>query len=124
MEQKNVKQAKKFVEQIACIKDPAIFLGVARLLKVKTLKDEKDENGKFLVRDFGEVLDDVISSYVEMPRQRRRELLSILKKANSAPDVIGESDVPTSDASGATNPTSEVNTNADRTEDSEESVSD
>lgn len=87
----------KFVEELSNIKDPSIFLGLARVLKVEFVKVEKEET---ISRDFCEICADVIESYANSDRRRKRELLKILRQANQE----GDSD-------------------ADRTEDTETSVS-
>ena len=67
----------RFVMELGRIKDPEIFLGVARVLKVQLVEDEKP-------RDFGELCADAIESYATSNRKRKRELLKILREANSA----------------------------------------
>ena len=52
------------------------FLGVARILKVKVLKEDETP------RDFVEVFEDIVKGYNEASRDRRRELLKIIKTAN------------------------------------------
>ena len=61
------------------------FTGLARLLKVKLYKDEKDDEGHFIPCDFNEVLDGVLSSFDKQDRQRKREILRIVKKATTKP---------------------------------------
>jgi hypothetical protein len=90
----------KFILETMKIKEPEVFLGVARILKVPLVKDEKDENGHFAPRDFVDIYADVIEAYANADRSRKRELLKVLRKANQ-----------------------EDSTNADRTEDSKASVS-
>lgn len=67
----------RFVMELGRIKDPEIFLGVARVLKVQLMEDEKP-------RDFSELCADAIESYATSNRKRKRELLKILREANSA----------------------------------------
>lgn len=71
----------KFGEELLRIKRPEIFLGVARILKVQLLNDANEP------RDFSELFVDVIDFYAASPRKRKRELLKILREANSAPDA-------------------------------------
>ena len=52
------------------------FLGVARILKVTVLKEDESP------REFVEVFEDIVKSYNEASRDRRRELLKIIKTAN------------------------------------------
>lgn len=73
----------KFMDETSKIKDPAIFLGLARVLKVKLIKDEKDENEKPLARDFMDIYVDVVDAFARCDRRRKRELLNLLRKANA-----------------------------------------
>ena len=52
------------------------FLGVARILKVSVLREDETP------RDFVEVFEDIVKGYNEASRDRRRELLKIIKTAN------------------------------------------
>lgn len=74
----------KFLKELGNIKDPVIFLGLCPILKIQIYKEEKDENGKEIPRDFHEVLKDLMSSYDRAGRKRKRELLKILRDANKA----------------------------------------
>lgn len=67
----------RFIHELGRIKDPEVFLGVARILKVQLVKDDKP-------RDFGELCADVINFYELAPRKRKRELLKILREANTS----------------------------------------
>lgn len=82
----------KFVEEISRIKDPTVFLGVARVLKVQ-LMDDKD------ARSFEKIIEDVVESFCGAGRKRKKELLKLLRCANK-----------------------EVELDAGNTEDSEETV--
>ena len=52
------------------------FLGVARILKVNVLREDETP------RDFVGVFEDIVKGYNEASRDRRRELLKIIKTAN------------------------------------------
>jgi len=91
----------KFLEETSKIKEPEVFIGVARILKVPLLKEEKDEDGKFPPREFIDLYIDVLSSYETSSRKRKRELLKILREANKKEGKVK---------------------NADRTENPEESI--
>lgn len=67
----------RFIYELGRIKNPEVFLGVARILKVQLVQDENP-------RDFGELCADVIESYQNSNRKRKRELLKILREANNA----------------------------------------
>ena len=76
----------KFMVEISKIKQPEIFLGVVRILKVKLMEDEKTP------RDFVDVFRDCVEAYHNMGRERKKELLKILKQANKAKIEEGEAD--------------------------------
>ena len=57
------------------------FVGLAHLLKVPLLKDKE-------VREFTDVLEDVMRAYEQTNRKRRREIMQLLKAKNEvAPDA-------------------------------------
>lgn len=70
----------KFLKELSRTKSPEVFIGVAKILKVK-LVDEKDPPE---ARDFTEIFRDTMSNYSNAGRARKRELLKILRKANEA----------------------------------------
>ena len=86
----------KFIEEISKIKEPEVFLGIAKILGVDLVDAEGTERG------FEDICIDVIQNYSELNRSQKRELLSILKKSNKC---------------------KEISTDADRTENTEESDS-
>lgn len=61
------------------------FIGLARMLGVKLYKDEKDEEGHFISRPFGEVLEDIMARFNKLDRTKKREILRLLKKATTKP---------------------------------------
>lgn len=69
----------KFILEIARIKDPVVFLGVARVLKVRAVGDDKE------TKDFNELFQEVLEAFQNSSKTRQKELLSILKNANRAP---------------------------------------
>lgn len=71
-------RTKEFIRELARITEPECFIGVARILKVELM----EENGKD-PRPFGDLFEDVIKAYEVAPRKRRRELLQILREANT-----------------------------------------
>lgn len=66
----------KFATEVARIKEPEIFLGVARILGIKFQKDETP--------DFWVLLDLMLSSFEKQSKKRRKELVQILGDANRA----------------------------------------
>ena len=57
------------------------FTGLARILKVQLHEDKKDEEGHYISRDFTSVLNDVLANFDKQGRQRKREILQIVKRA-------------------------------------------
>ena len=72
----------KFATEVARIKEPEIFLGVARILGIKFQKDE--------VPDFWELLRLMLDSFEKQSKRRRRELVQILGDANRAKTIQKE----------------------------------
>ena len=66
----------KFIKEIANIKSPEVFLGVARILKVQLMED-KDTPYEFI-----KIFSDTIEAFDKANRARKEELLKILVKAN------------------------------------------
>lgn len=73
----------RFIKEISKIKDPMVFLGVARILNVEIMID-KDTS-----KDFAAVLNEIIDNYNNSDRKRRRELLKILEKSNKYKEDVG-----------------------------------
>lgn len=69
------KLSKQFLTELSNIKDPQIFMGVARILKVH-LSEGKE------VKSFDQVFSEVLENFEIAAPKRRKELYSILKKAN------------------------------------------
>ena len=72
----------KFLRELSKIKDPAVFFGTARILKVPCMVD------KDTPREFQDILKDVIDNYFAAAPSRQRELLKILKDANKCKESI------------------------------------
>lgn len=66
----------KFIEEIAKIKSPEIFLGVARILKVQLMEDKETPY------DFVKIFSDTVEAFDKADRARKKELLKILIQAN------------------------------------------
>ena len=66
----------KFIEEIAKIKSPEIFLGVARILKVQLMEDKETPY------DFVKIFSDTVEAFDKAGRARKKELLKILIQAN------------------------------------------
>ena len=60
---------------------PEELIGTARVLGVKIMSDEKDEKGKFIMRDGKEIILDMLNAYAALNRKQRRNLLRIVKAA-------------------------------------------
>lgn len=74
----------KFTTELLCTKDPAVFLGVARILKVPFMTEEGTP------KDFNGLVDDVIGAYCASPHKRKKELLKILKDANKCKENFSD----------------------------------
>lgn len=72
----------RFLQELSKCTDPVVFLGVAKILKVELLHEEKDENGVNIPRPFDEIVIDVAEAFYKIGRKRKRELLKIFKDAN------------------------------------------
>lgn len=66
----------KFIKEIANIKSPEVFLGVARILKVQLMEDKETPY------DFVKIFSDTVEAFDKADRTRKKELLKILVKAN------------------------------------------
>lgn len=77
----------KFIKEIANIKSPEVFLGVARILKVQLMEDKETPY------DFVKIFSDAIEAFDKTGRARKKELLKILIQANQYKeyDVNGNS---------------------------------
>ena len=73
----------KFLRELSKIKDPAVFFGIARILKVPCMVD------KDTPREFQDILKDVIDNYFAAAPSKQREILKILKDANECKENIG-----------------------------------
>lgn len=72
----------KFMKELANIKDPIIFLGLCPILGVKVYTEEKDEQDRPIPKGFEVLFADVMAGFDCAGRKRKKELLSILRKAN------------------------------------------
>ena len=66
----------KFIKEIANIKSPEVFLGVARILKVQLMED------KATPYDFVKIFSNTVEAFDKADRTRKKELLKILVRAN------------------------------------------
>ena len=84
----------KFIEEIAKIKSPEIFLGVARILKVQLMEDKETPY------EFTKIFSDTVEAFDKADRARKKELLKILIQANQYKecDVNGDSSKDTTEA--------------------------
>lgn len=73
---------KKFLEEVSRIKDPAVFLGIARTLKVPCFID------KDTPREFNDILEGIFDAYFAADLKRQKELLKILKDANECKENL------------------------------------
>lgn len=73
---------KRFIKELGRTKDPVVFFGVARVLKVNPMVD------KDTPKDFAAVLEEVIDAYFAAAPSRQKEVLKILKDANECKENI------------------------------------
>lgn len=71
----NKKTNKEFMELLVKL-EITEFIGVARLLNVKVLKEDNET-----ARNFVDVFSDVVDSYDKLGRSARRNLMKIMKSA-------------------------------------------
>lgn len=79
----NDKKVLEFINEISKL-EIAEFMGLAKILCISLYKEDsgKETNDADNFRDFAEVVSDMIDSFVASPRQRRRQLMKIVKYAN------------------------------------------
>ena len=66
--------------------EPLDFAGLAKLLGVQIVepnKEAKEGEQKFIPRNFTDVFEDVMKKFSGLNRTRKREILKLIKKANS-----------------------------------------
>ena len=81
-----MKLGMQLIEQISKM-EPVEFLGLARLLGVQVLEENKEateDKDKFKPRSFADVLEDVLAKYEKQNRSRKREIIKLVKKSNAA----------------------------------------
>lgn len=79
-----MKLGMQLIEQISKM-EPIEFLGLARLLGVQVLEENKEATeDKLKPRSFADVLEDVIQKYEKQNRNRKKEILKLVKKSNAA----------------------------------------
>ena len=66
---------------------PIEFAGLAKLLGISLVKEvnpeAEDIKDKYAAKDFLEVLEEVMKKFNGLSRQRKREILKLVKKSNS-----------------------------------------
>lgn len=78
----------KFMKEVGRIKDPVLFLGLARTLNVKLYTEEKDENGKLIPKDFSVLFEEMMKSFDRAGRKLKKDLLRMLRAANDDKEHI------------------------------------
>ena len=77
-----MKLSAKFMEEVARIQEPEVFLGVARLLGVRLVNEDAAEP-----KEFVEIFVEAVEAFDKKPRKFKRELLKILEKSNRTKGV-------------------------------------
>ena len=84
-----MKQVNKLIEMITKL-EVTEFIGLAKILKVKLVEEinpgAAEPSERFKARDFSDVLADLLKSFENAPRARRREILQMLKAATTKED--------------------------------------
>lgn len=78
MKQNEDKIAENFLREVTRIKDINYLVALTKLLGVQIDNEDKT------ARPFEEVLSDLLTQFNSKPRNKRKELVSLLKKANKA----------------------------------------
>ena len=81
-----MKLGMQLIEQISKM-EPVEFLGLARLLGVQVLEENKEateDKDKLKPRSFANVLEDVMAKFEKQNRGRKREIIKLVKKSNAA----------------------------------------
>lgn len=81
-----MKLGMQLIEQISKM-EPVEFLGLARLLGVQVLEENKEateDKDKLKPRSFADVLEDVMAKFDKQNRGRKREIIKLVKKSNAA----------------------------------------
>lgn len=71
----SVKNTLEFIQEIAILEEVE-FLGLAHLLGVKLTDDNK------VPREFEDIFSDIFDRFVGLRRQKRKEIMKILKEVN------------------------------------------
>lgn len=72
----------QFIDEICKCADPTIFIGVARLLNINLLTEEKDSQNHFIPKDSNLLMVEMAEAFDSKERKKKRELLRIFRKAN------------------------------------------
>jgi hypothetical protein len=82
-------QTENFVKLLTSL-DAAAFVGVAKLLHIELFDRDETKTGKEAVipRDANILVEEVVSTFYKLPKNKRKELLKVLKqyKKESAKD--------------------------------------
>ena len=70
----------KFVKELGKCKDPLVFLGLAKLLSVELVDENKEE------KDFGEILSGILDRFEDLNTWRAKEIFDVLHDANKNKD--------------------------------------
>ena len=79
--EKSVNEFAKYLVKL----NPAAIIGVTRLLKVKVFYDDvQDEQGHPMPKSGQSILEDCLVKFYSLNREKRREILKIVKAAATA----------------------------------------
>ena len=76
----------KFIQELGRIKETPVFLGVARVLKVRAFSDGGAP------KDFVDVFSDMLDAFNKEDKKRQKEILVLLRKANECGENATDGD--------------------------------
>ena len=77
-----MRKEEKFLKLLVSLNEPAMTIGVAKILGVKLVDTQKvAADGKAPVRDAADIIDDIITNFALAPSKRQRELIKIVGDA-------------------------------------------
>jgi hypothetical protein len=74
-------QTEDFIKLLTTL-DSVAFIGVAKLLHIELFDKNEDKKGKdaFTPRDANILVEEVVSAFYQLPKNKRKELLKVLKQ--------------------------------------------
>lgn len=76
----SIKQFEEFISLTSQLSPPEL-IGVARMLLVEVLLDEKDDNGHRLPKNFEDIYEGILDAFLDKGRKERKEIIRLLRAA-------------------------------------------